>query len=101
MTTDQTRQGQQQAKWKGKLRVQAEPGMYIEEKALARAIGLVRGETDPGLFFDARSLATIKKKFGGLPAAWRDAQGEKLAYAQEEGAPFPPAPPLREPAVIR
>jgi hypothetical protein len=81
--------------------VQAEPGMFVEEKALARAVGLVRGDTDPGLFFDARALATIKKKFGGLPAAWRDAQGKKLAYAKEDDAPFPPAPTLREPAVIR
>ena len=80
--------------------MQAKAHMHVEEKALVRAIGLVKGDIDPGMFFDAATLRTISDKFGRQSAEWRRYRESLDNYATDEAAPYPERPDLAEPALV-
>lgn len=72
----------------------------MEEKALVRAIGLVKGDIDPGVFFDAATLRNISDKFGKQSEAWRRYRESLDSYATDAAAPFPEKPDLSERALV-
>lgn len=80
--------------------VQADPQVMVEEKALTRAVGLVKGDLDPGLFFDHEMLKRISEAFKDESDEWFDKQEQREAYATDEAAPFPPKPDLQDKTVL-
>lgn len=80
--------------------LQASADLLVEEKALARAAGLVKGDVDPGVFFDADTLRNIAEAFGDESDAWFARRRTSEAYASEELAPFPSQPDLRDKVAI-
>jgi len=74
--------------------------MHVEEKALVRAIGLLKGESDPGMFFDAATLRTISEQFSQQSEGWRRYRESIERYASDEHAAFPEKPNLSEKALV-
>jgi hypothetical protein len=84
----------------GRRRVQADTDFLVEEKELARAVGLVKGDVDPGVFFDADTLRHIADTFAGQSNQWMAQRRSSEAFASREDAPFPAKPDLRDKLVV-
>jgi hypothetical protein len=80
--------------------LQAKPDMYVPEKHLVRAIGLVKGDIDPGMFFDAETLVHIARVFEKQSQEWLKKRAEVEAFGTKEEAPFPSQPDLADKVVV-
>ena len=78
---------------------EASEGFMVDEKALLRAAGLVKGDIDPGLLLSRDAMAAQAALFREQSDAWFAAQAAKDAYATHEAAPFPTKPDLRDKVV--
>lgn len=72
----------------------------MEEKALARAVGLVKGDLDPGMFFNQETLKRISDAFKDESKEWYEKHEERERFATDEAAPFPSQPDLRDKTVL-
>jgi hypothetical protein len=72
----------------------------MEEKDLARAMCLVKGDLDPGMFFDEVTLERLSKTFAKEPKEWFDKYMKREKYATDMAAEFPPAPDVRDKTLL-
>lgn len=72
----------------------------VEEKALTRALGLVKGDLDPGMFFNHETLKRISEAFKDESDEWFNKHKERERFATDEDAPFPSQPDLRDKTVL-
>lgn len=80
--------------------LQAQPKMYVAEKHLVRAIGLVKGDIDPGMFFNSETLEHIARVFERQSQEWLKKRAEVEAFGTKEKAPFPSQPDLADKVVV-
>lgn len=80
--------------------MQADADVMVEEKALTRAIGLVKGDLDVGLFFNQETLKRISAAFKDEPDEWFEKHNQRENFATDEAAAFPTKPDLRDKTVL-
>lgn len=81
-------------------RVQANPDVSVDEKALVRAMGLVKGDIDVGMFFNRDTLKDISEAFKDESEEWFEKVKERERFATDTDAPFPSPPDLKDKVVI-
>jgi hypothetical protein len=82
--------------------MQAEPNMYVEEKAYLTAIGLIGSRVDAGLCFDARWLQENTRRLQELDDRWQKQRHEVVRWGTDpaDDVPFPSQPRIDDPVLI-
>jgi hypothetical protein len=79
---------------------QARENMHIEEKALVKAIGLVKGDVDPGIFFDEETLKSLSQRLAARSEELSQLYNARDVFSRDFSAPFPAKPDLKKPALV-